>query len=439
MPRKFSLPRGIRDVTPEEMSKRVWVLNKIMRIAQLYGFQMVEPATIEYLETLEAKSGPEIKNEIYCFKDKAGRDVGLRFDLTVGMTRMIANRYDLPEPIKLYSLGGMWRYDEPQYGRYRYFNQWDAEIYGSSSPLADAEVISLGIDILMDVGLKDFEVKINNRKFMDAFLRKLGLNEEKSLTVMRVIDKLQKKPKPEVESQLIEAGLTNSLINKLMELVSIKGKPEEVLNQLPKEALESEESVKAYNELNELFNFLNSLNKSEKCILDFSVVRGLDYYDGIVFEAYDKEGKEIGAIFGGGRFDKLCKIYGRDIPATGVAGGIERLMISLEKNGLLPDLSFAPEVFIAAASSDVRSKALELASSFRKAGLSCDFDLKNRSLKQQLEYANSIGIPVVVIIGVKDLLNNKVTIKEMKTRREFKVDLNEASQALIKILRRKQN
>jgi histidyl-tRNA synthetase len=427
----------MRDVAPDEMVKKLWIFNKIMKAAQLYGFQMVDPSTIEYLETLEAKSGPDIKNEIYYFKDKAGRDLGLRFDLTVGMTRMIANRYDLPEPIKLYALGGMWRYDEPQYGRYRYFYQWDAEIYGSSSSLADAEVISLGIDILEEVGLKDFEVKINNRKFMDAFLRRFGLNEDESLKVMRVIDKLQKKSKSEVESQLIEIGLNNMLINKLMELASVKGKPEEALTLLPKEALESEESIKAFNELNELFNFLNLMRKSEKCILDFSVVRGLDYYDGIVFEAYDKEGREIGAIFGGGRFDKLCKIYGRDIPATGAAGGIERLMISIEKNGLFPDLSSTPEVFIAAASDKVRSKALEVAISFRKTGLSCDFDLKNRSLKQQLEYADSMEIPVVVIVGVKDLLNNEVTIKEMKARREFKVNLNEAPQALMKILRRR--
>lgn len=436
LPRKFSLPRGIRDAFPEEMAKRLWIFNKIMNVAKLYGFQMVEPATIEYLETLEAKSGPDIKNEIYYFKDKAGRDLGLRFDLTVGMTRMVASRYDLPEPIKLYAIGGMWRYDEPQYGRYRYFYQWDAEIYGSSSPLADAEVISFGIDVLEEVGLKDFEVKINSRKFMDAFLKKLGLNEEKSLTIMRIIDKLRKKSKIEIENQFKEAGLNESLINKVLELVSLNGKPEKILNQLPKEALETEESIKSFNELNELFNYLNLLNKSNKCILDFSVVRGLDYYDGIVFEAYDKGGEDIGAIFGGGRFDKLCKIYGRDIPATGVAGGMERLMISMERNNLFPNLSFQPEIFIAAATSEVKNKVLELIASLRKTGFSCDFDLKNKSLKQQLEYANSMGIPIVIIIGVKDLLNNQVTIKEMKSKMEFKTNINELHQALKKILKR---
>ncbi|MBS7657657.1 MAG: histidine--tRNA ligase [Candidatus Bathyarchaeia archaeon] len=434
MPRKFSLPRGIHDITPEEMAKRVWLFNKIMKIAHLYGFQMVEPATIEHLETLEAKSGSSIKNEIYYFKDKAGRDLGLRFDLTVGITRMVASRYDLPEPIKLYAIGGMWRYDEPQYGRYRYFYQWDAEIYGSLSTLADAEVISFGIDILEEVGLKDFEVKINNRKFMDAFLKKLGLNEEKSLAAMRIIDKLKKKSKNEIEAQLFECGLNESSINKIMELVSINGKPEKALTQLPKEALETEESLKAYNELNELFDYLNLLDKNKKCILDFSVVRGLDYYDGIVFEAYDKGGEDIGAIFGGGRFDNLCKIYGRDIPATGVAGGIERLIISMERNKLFPELSFKPEIFIAVASNEVQNKALEIITLLRKSGFSCDFDLKNRSLKHQLEYANSIGIPIVIIIGVKELINNQVTIKDMKNRKEIKINVNELIQTLTKIL-----
>ena len=162
MPEMFSLPRGMKDIDPEEMSRRIWLYDKIREIVLRYGFQLVEPSTIENLETLEAKSGPAIRNEIYWFKDKAERSLGLRFDLTVGLTRMIASRTDLPEPIKYATIGGNWRYDEPQFGRYRYFTQWDVEIFGSASPSADAEVICVGADILENVGLKNFKIKISN-------------------------------------------------------------------------------------------------------------------------------------------------------------------------------------------------------------------------------------------------------------------------------------
>ena len=165
MPDKsFVLPRGIRDIEPDEMAKRNWVYERIRDVFRRYAFQEMEPATLEELRTLEAKSGPAIKDEIYWFNDKAGRSIGLRFDLTVGMARMVAGRSDLPEPMKLAAIGGNWRYDEPQFGRYRYFTQWDAEIFGSDDPAADAEVISLSMDILNNVGLREFEVRISNRK-----------------------------------------------------------------------------------------------------------------------------------------------------------------------------------------------------------------------------------------------------------------------------------
>ena len=162
------------------MNRRLWLYDKIRDVVQRYGFQMVEPATIENLETLEAKSGPAIRNEIYWFKDKSGRSLGLRFDLTVGLARMVANRSDLPEPIKFATIGGNWRYDEPQFGRYRYFTQWDVEIFGSESPLADAEVISVGADILGSVGLKDSVIRISNRKLTEAYLKQLGIRPGKS-------------------------------------------------------------------------------------------------------------------------------------------------------------------------------------------------------------------------------------------------------------------
>src|SRR5438094_9436450 len=147
----------MKDIEPEEMTKRIWLADKIRQVLWSYGFQLLEPSPVENLETLEAKSGPGVREEIYWFKDKGDRELGLRFDLTVGMTRMIANRFDLPEPIKVASIAGMWRYDEPQYGRYRYFTQWDSEVYGVADSSADAEIIARVTDILESVGRENYE------------------------------------------------------------------------------------------------------------------------------------------------------------------------------------------------------------------------------------------------------------------------------------------
>jgi histidyl-tRNA synthetase len=197
----------MKDIDPEEMSRRIWLTDKIRQVLWNYGFQMLEPSPVENLETLEAKSGPTIRDEIYWFKDKAERNLGLRFDLTVGMTRMVANRFDLPEPIKISSIGGVWRYDEPQFARYRYFTQWDAEIYGVADPSADAEIIALSSDILDSVGLKDHIVKISNRKLVEGFLRGLGNPSQNDLDhLIRIIDKMGKIGFEQAEREFTRAG-----------------------------------------------------------------------------------------------------------------------------------------------------------------------------------------------------------------------------------------
>jgi histidyl-tRNA synthetase len=434
--RTFSLPRGMKDIDPLEMAKRLWLHDKILYTTQKHGFQMVEPASIENLETLEAKSGPEIRNEIYYFADKAGRNLGLRFDLTVGMTRMVANRYDLPEPIKICALSGMWRYDEPQFARYRHFYQWDAEIFGTSEQEADAEIIVLGMDVLENVGLRDYEIRISNRRFSEGMLRQLGITADKQIEeTIRIIDKLRKISSQELENELHKIGITDDVVQKISDVISLKGSAERVLADLPKEYTKGEMCSKGYDELTRLFDLLKDFGKSEKCVLDLSIVRGIGYYDGIVFEAYDKGGEDVGAIFGGGRYDKLGGLYGkREIPATGVAGGIERLMISLERASLFPELSQSPKVFAAAVDEQSRHVILGLVAKLREKGISCDFDMKKRSLKKQLEYADSMKIPIVIILGPRELEKSVVKVRTMGTRTETEVKISEMTDEVIRKL-----
>jgi len=428
----FAPPRGMRDIEPEEMARRNWMYRKIYDVMRLYGFQMVEPTPIENLATLEAKAGPDIKNEIYWFEDKAGRRLGLRFDLTVGMTRMVANRLELPEPIKFCSIAGMWRYDEPQFARYRNFHQWDAEIYGSESQEADAEVISLGIDILESLGLKEYEVRISDRKLTEGFLKEKGLGEKGKIEeTIRVMDKIGKMPREDLRLEFKRIGMDDVLIDEVMDFAGLKGRPEKILQQIP--TVKGREGEEGFKELLNLTEALEAFKKVDRCIIDLSIVRGIGYYDGIVFEAYDRGGEDIGAIFAGGRYDGLCRIYGkRDMPATGVAGGVERLIISMERNGLFPKLSFNPEVFVAAVNEKVRGACIDVTMQLRSRGVPAIFDLKGRTLKKQLEYVDSTGIPYVLIIGPREFERGRVRLRDMAERREDELGLEEALEKVAK-------
>ncbi len=425
--KEFTLPRGIRDVEPEEMSKRNWVYERIREIFRRYAFQEMEPATLEELRTLEAKSGPAIKDEIYWFNDKAGRPIGLRFDLTVGMARMVAGRSDLPEPIKLATIGGNWRYDEPQFGRYRYFTQWDAEIFGSSDPTADAEVIALSADILENVGLKEFEIRVANRKVVQGFVESLGLKtREKIEAVFRIIDKSRKITKESISTELESEGLTNEVSSSIMEFMSIRGDPVKVLDRISQLGAEGEDAETGYRQLSELADALRGLNKLDRCMYDMSIVRGIGYYDGIVFEAFDKGAEDVGAVLGGGRYDKLCAVYGkRDVPATGVAGGIERLLISLERKGTIPELSRTGSVFVASVNDNSREQALGIAAKLRSLGIRSDVDVKGKSLAKQLEYADSLGIPYAIVVGQREVDSGRFKLKDMKKRTEETLTLSE--------------
>jgi len=419
----FNVPRGMKDTDPEEMSRRLWLYDRIRDVVTRYGFQIVEPTTIENLKTLEAKSGPTIRNEIYWFKDKAGRSLGLRFDLTVGLARMIANRYDLPEPIKYATIGGNWRYDEPQFGRYRYFTQWDVEIFGSASPLADAEVISVGAEILNNVGLKAFVIRISSRKLAEAYLRQLGIRSATKLEQsLRIIDKIRKEDRKQLEREWKTIKVPERAVKEIFSFVSLNGTPADVLEGLSSFNFREEEAKTAVEELSILAEALSAFGQSGNCIYDLSIVRGIGYYDGIVFEAFDKGAEDVGAVFGGGRYDKLCRIYGkRDLPATGVAGGIERLMISLERANLFPTGRRGAKVFIATVQNELRNEAIKLAQELRGNGIATEIDMKGRSLAKQLEYADSLRIPYSMVLGRQEMESGVLKIKEMSTRKELEV------------------
>lgn len=407
---KLNLPRGMRDLDAAELSNINYVRNRFIRTAHLFNFKIIQPSPLEMLSTLEAKGGPTISNEIYNFKDKGGREVALRFDLTVGLTRYISQRREMKLPIKAAAFGGVWRYDEPQAGRYRYFHQWDVEIYDTYNLEHEAEIIQLTASFFDDLGLK-VTIDISHRELLEQYMKQeLGVSDPHlSFEVFRAIDKVQKKGVQAVYDEYAQR-ISPTLLKPLLDLSSRVGTISEIeeqernLTKLPR-----------WQTLRELVGSLSARGVTNVRI-NLGIVRGLDYYSGTVFEIFDPT-STVGALAGGGRYDILTSAFDRsDIGAIGVAGGVERILAALSHHGLL-NVETKPLVLVV--SENNRESVLKLISELRGAGIPADYDSRTRSLRKQLDYGFSIGATVLVKVEQKEI-ESIVTVKNLVNGQETK-------------------
>jgi histidyl-tRNA synthetase len=411
----LSLPRGIRDIEPDEYEIHERIRTVFFETAQIYNFRLMEPAPIETLPVLRAKSGEAVDKEIYAFQDKAGREIGLRFDLTVGMTRYVATHRELKPPIKLASYGGAWRYDEPQYGKYRWFSQCDAEIFGSSSVEADAEVIDLIYNFFGRLGLANVTVHVSDRSVVEEYVRKiLGMESEKLIVEMlRALDKVQKKSEADLLQEYEGKGVDKENLKKLLEFGKLRGKPGAILSELSELNLQSTANLK------QLETSLKARGVT-RLEYDMSVVRGIDYYTGIVFEVIDDSNPRLGSLCGGGRYDILPRIFGRDdLPATGAAPGVERIAMSLKRESSPNQVSAA----VVYTDASLFSAALKILAALRGAGVRSEIGTQGKNLSKQLEEANAIGFEWAVILGKKESESGVVTLKSLRERKESQVPL----------------
>jgi len=414
----LSLPRGVDDVEPERYARQDRVRRAFEDVSRLYGFRVMEPASLERLNILRAKSGEEVDKEIYSFKDKGGRDLGLRFDLTVGITRYVCSRRDLRLPVKLAATGGIWRYDEPQYGRYRWSHQWDLEVFGPPSIGADAEVIDASAAILRRSGLSEFTVKIGDRRVVEDYVKKrTGIHDQvRVIELMRALDKVEKKTSDELRSEYAAKGFEGKQVDEVLGFGRLHGPPDEVLSKA------SELKLESVGELRALADNLDSRGL-KNVEYNMSIVRGIDYYTGIVFEAADAKNPKLGSLFGGGRYDALPKIFGRpDLSATGAAGGIERIAMSLgEAEAALP-----PIVYVAVAGAAAASYALKIQKALREAGIASEASFGQKALSKQMEEASRLGAAWTIIAGEKEAKSQSVTLRDMKNGKEELLPLAEA-------------
>ncbi len=413
----MELPRGMKDFEKNEMMKIEFVRQKFLETASVFGFNLMEPSPIELLSVLEAKSGPSIRDEIYQFQDKGDREVALRFDFTVGLTRYATSQKTLKLPAKLSSFGGVWRYDEPQKGRYRFFHQWNIEIFGNLNLDYDAEIIEFTSRFFDNLTMENIIIDINHRKLVQSYINQLFESNETSLSndIFRAVDKIQKKSKNEILQEYTKKGYSSEKLEKILEFSKIKGTPSEIQQNFDVSDLDG---------WDELVTLHDSLKHRgiDNIRINFGIVRGLDYYSGIVFEAYDTT-SDLGALVGGGRYDSLPNTFGRnDFGATGVAGGVERIILCLDAQNVSYTQSHYT-VSVLYSNEELKLEAVRTASKLRSLGIPTNIDLNGKSLKKQMEISSSSKFSI--IFAPQEFSEKQIVLRNMVDRTEKRVSLEE--------------
>jgi len=413
---KLDLPRGMRDIEPKESSTIEYVRQKFVETSNLFGFQFMEPSPLELVSVIQTKSGPSIKNEIYYFTDKGDREVALRFDFTIGLTRYAVSQKSMRLPAKFSTFGGVWRYDEPQKGRYRFFHQWDVEIYGEPNIESDAEIIDFTSKFFASLKLENIVIDICDRELIESYIKGIFKSDLDNVVsdILRAVDKIQKKRRQEIIQEYKEKGYSVSDLEKVLEFSEIKGTPQEIEKKIDVTRL------KNWDKMLQLFEALKNRGV-ENIRINFGTVRGLDYYSGIVFEVFDRS-SDLGALVGGGRYDTLTKAFGRsDLGATGAAGGVERIAHSLERQGIMTHAENS-RIWVVFVNEDMRKVAISIASQLRLKGIPAEVDLTGKPLRKQMEMASSSRY--VIIAAPKEYADNSVIIRNMDngSERQAKIE-----------------
>ena len=412
--------RGTRDFYPEDMRIRNWLFDNFTDAALLHGFDEYDAPVLEHEELYTRKQGEEITQQLYNFEDKGDRKVALRPEMTPSLARMVMARAGgLSMPIKWFSIPQCWRYERTQRGRGREHYQWNVDIWGTNEISADAELISILVTFFEGVGLtaKDIVIKISSRKVLEEVLGSLEISEEIFSKTCIIVDKMDKLPADIIEEQLTGLGHNSDAISKIQSILGIKNM-DELANSLGKES-------SAVSELISLFDSIDSYGILEWVEFDASVVRGLAYYTGAVFEAHDREGK-FRAICGGGRYDKLLStLGGKDLPATGFGFGDMVIMELLAEKNLIPELISGIEDIVIPLNPELRSASVMVAAALRDTGRTVDLVLEDKKLKWAFKHAERIGADRLVMVMPEEWKSGKVRIKDLESGEENDVSIEE--------------
>ena len=412
--------RGTRDFYPEDMRLRNWLFDNFTIASLSHGFEEYDAPVLEHEELYTRKQGEEITKQLYNFQDKGNRNVSLRPEMTPSLARMVmAKAGSLPMPIKWFSIPQCWRYERTQRGRGREHYQWNVDIWGTTEISADAELISVLVTFFEEVGLtsEDIVIKISSRKVLEEVLGNLGVKGNQFAQTCIIVDKMDKLPSEVIEKQLSELGHSSEVVSSIQSVLGIKD-----MESL-KKSLKGK-SV-AVSELNTLFDLIDSYGMSEWVEFDASIVRGLAYYTGSVFEAQDREGK-FRAICGGGRYDNLLStLGGKDHPATGFGFGDMVIMELLSDKGLVPELISGVDDIVLPLNQDLRGVAVKVASSLRSSDRTVDLVLEDKKIKWAFKHAERTGARRLVLIAPDEWSRKMVKVKDLETGEEKEVSIED--------------
>lgn len=428
---KPRLPKGMRDFLPDDMLKRDYVFGVVRDVFHLYGFEPLQTPVLELKDTLMGKYGEDAEKLIYHAQHPGGKEeVALRYDLTVPLARVIAQyENDLSLPFKRYQLSPVWRAERPQRGRYREFYQCDADIVGVAGMDADAEILGVVVTALRRLGFSQFSVKINNRKLLTAIGIYAGVPDEQLGDLYRSVDKFDKIGADGVRSELLERGIGQEAVARMMELIQARRPGLESLDYLDEMIGSIPAAQEGLRELRELAGHLDDAGIPPVFYeFDLTMVRGLGYYTGPIFETVITE-PNLGSVTGGGRYDDLIGLFRREsLPTTGTSLGIERIIDLMDILGLYPNGigGTVVQVLVAVFNEDTRRDSTRLAAELRAAGIQTELYLQDKNLGKQFNYADKKRIPLVAVLGPEEIAAGVVKIKRLSDGAEATVSRGEA-------------
>jgi len=420
-------PRGTRDFLFDEMKERKFVENTMRKVFETYGYQEIKTPIFEDLALFTLKSGEGIIEEIYHFQDKGGRDLALRPELTAPVARIYLNQLQkAPRPIKMYYFGSCFRYERPQAGRFRQFWQFGCELIGGKSPDCEAEIIALAAHCLEELKLEDYQIHLGNLGILRGILTQDGVSADQQDQVMAIIDKGEVE---ELEKLLKELKLNEESKNILLELIGMQGH-REVIPVVQELVKDYPDATKSLEELEELLVMLEAFGFTGYTV-NLGIARGLDYYTGTVFEIYVEGLGAQKQISGGGTYNLIEIFGGEKVESTGFAFGFDRVMESLKIQKTQTPLKGRVDVFVAPISTETKLKAFEIAQNLRKNNITTDVELVGRKLKKILSFADNSGARFVVMVGARDLEEDKITLKDMESGDQEQISIENITGVLL--------
>lgn len=417
-------PQGFRDYLPETMIPKDGMLRRIAEVFERFGFSPIMTPAVEYAEILRGKCGEEGDHLMYNFLTRGGKEVCLRYDLTVPLARVIAQYREIVLPFRRYQIAPVWRAERPQRGRFREFLQCDADIVGPIGLLADSECIQVGCAVLDALGIDGYSLRVNNRKLLSGILEAAGVRGAvREVAALRVIDKMSKVDRDEVLGMMErEVGLAGQAAEDLLGVIGAGGPPEEVLRTV-EDRIPSDSAGRAgVEEICEVFRMLEAAGVAEKVHLDLGIARGLDYYTGTVYEGTLDRLPGVGSILAGGRYDSLIGVFrGEEIPGVGISVGVDRLFAALVELGLVESRSTTAGVLITCFDRERTQDSLRLAGDLRHSGINCEVFPGLEKLSKQFRYADRKGIRWVVVVGPDEVSRGEVKVKDLRDGSERSV------------------